>query len=277
MIWETHDWTCEAVLREAEPWSFQEQSFALLDQVASRIQPDDPALDEWFSTYYRQHRKRLAADIDVVERHVGRGAKILEYGAIPLVMTAALTALEYDVSAVDIKPQRFAKAIESLDLDVTQCNVETETVPFATEAFDAVLFNELFEHLRIDPIFTLREVYRVLKSGGVLILSTPNLRSFRGLRNLILHNQGHAVSPGVYRQYEKLEILGHMGHVREYTTREVSEFLARIGFQVGKIVYRGGHGKGMVGIAERLARSLRPFFALIATKEPRSTSEEGNV
>jgi hypothetical protein len=98
-------------------------------------------------------------------------------------------------------------------------------------------------------------------------LSTPNLRSFRGIRNLIVRNQGHAVSAGVYRQYAKLETLGHMGHVREYTTREVAEFLTRIGFRIDEIIYRGGHGKGAVGLAERLVPSLRPFFAIVATKD----------
>ena len=140
-------------------------------------------------------------------------------------------------------------------------------MPFAAEIFDLVLFNELFEHLRINPIFTLREAHRVLKPNGVLLLSTPNLRSFRGIRNLLVHNQGHAVSPGVYCQYEKLETLGHMGHVREYTTREVSDFLTHTGFRVDKTVFRGGHGRGLVGIAERLTPSLRPFFTLIATKD----------
>ena len=266
------------MLTQAEPWRFPERSFDLLDRMASRIQPDEPALDEWFSSYCKEHRKRLAADLYLVERHVAPGARVLEVGAIPLVMTAALTALEYEVSAVDLKPERFAKAIASLGLDVARCDVETEAVPFAEETFDVVLFNELFEHLRINPVFTLREVRRVLKPGGVLLLSTPNLRSFRGLRNLLLRNQGHAVSAGVYRQYEKLETLGHMGHVREYTTREVSDFLDQVGFRVDKIVYRGGHGRGVVGIAERLAPSLRPFFALVATKAdpvaPKSSERE---
>jgi SAM-dependent methyltransferase len=261
------------MLREAEPWRFSERSFALLDEIAARIQPVDPSLKEWFSKYCREHRTRLAGDLRIVDRHVKRKARVLEYGAIPLVMTGALAALEYEVSAVDIKPERFAKAITSLGLDVRKCDVETEPVPFASETFDAVLFNELFEHLRINPVFTLREAYRVLKPGGLLLMSTPNLRSFRGIRNLLLHNQGHAVSAGVYQQYEKLESLGHMGHVREYTTREVSDFLARVGFRVDKVVFRGGHGRGAVGIAERLTPSLRPFFALIATK----VSPHGNT
>jgi SAM-dependent methyltransferase len=254
------------VLREAEAWRFPDRSFRLLDQVAARIQPDDPALEEWFSKYCREHRKRLAADLEIVARHVEPGARILEYGAIPLVMTAALAGLNYEVQAVDVKPERFAKTITDLGLDVLRCDVETEAVPFATGTFDAILFNELFEHLRINPVFTLREAHRVLRPGGSLLLSTPNLRSFRGMKNLLLHNQGHTAAEDIYRQYEKLETLGHMGHVREYTTREVADFLTRIGFRVDRVVFRGGHGRGPVGLLERLAPAWRPFFTLVAKK-----------
>lgn len=256
----------QTLLREAEPWRFPEPSFALLDEVVTRIQPDDPSLNDWLPRYCRQHRQRFAADLEIIKRHVAPGAEILEYGAIPLVMTAALAALSYEISAVDVQPDRFAKAITSLDLNVIQCDVETEALPFAAETFDVVLFNELFEHLRINPIFTLKEAHRVLKPGALLLLSTPNLRSLRGLRNLLFHNQAHAASAGVYEQYEKLKTLGHMGHVREYTTREVSDFLSRIGFRVDKVIFRGGYGRGTVGIVERLAPSLRPFFTLVASK-----------
>ncbi len=251
---------------EAEPWQFPERSFELLDTVAEQIQPQDPALGEWLATYRRQHRTRLAADLRIVEQHLSIGARILECGAVPLLMTGTLAKLGYEVSAVDIAPERFTGTIAHLGLDVRKCNIETEPPPFEDGTFDAVIFNELFEHLRINPIQTLREVHRVLKHGGVLLLSTPNLRSFRGIKNLLVHNQGHAASADVYRQYEKLETLGHMGHVREYTTREVAQFLTRIGFHVEKIIYRGGHGRGLVGLAERLAPAWRPFFALIATK-----------
>jgi len=255
------------VKREAEPWRFAARSFELLDAVAARIRPQDPALDGWFSRYRRQHRTRLAADLRILQQHVAPDARILECGAVPLLMTGAVAELGYEVSGVDVAPERFAGAIADLGLDVRKCDLETEPLPFADETFDAVVFHELFEHLRINPIASCEEVHRVLRIGGVLLLSTPNLRSFRGLRNLLLHHHGHAVSGGIYRQYEKLETLGHMGHVREYTAREVSDFLTRVGFFVDKVIYRGGHGRGAVGIAERLAPSLRPFFSLIARRE----------
>jgi len=255
-----------SVSTESEPWRLAEQDLTLLADLAQRIRPDDVDLEGWFAKYCRQHQQRLAADLWILRRHVQPQARVLEYGAIPLLMTGALAALDYDVSAIDIRPERFAKAIGDLELEVTRCDVETEPLPFADDAFDAVLFNELFEHLRIDPIFTLREAWRVLRPGGALLMSTPNLRSFRGLRNLMLRNQGHAAAAGVYEQYEKLETLGHMGHVREYTTREITEFLGRIGFRTETLIYRGGHGQGLVGLAERVVPSWRPFFTAVASK-----------
>ena len=269
------------VSKEAEPWQISESSLSLVAEIAARVEPEYPALVPWFDSYFHQHHERLAGDLEIVTRHVRPRARILEYGAIPLLLTGALAARDFELNAIDIEPERFGAAIRSLGLKVTRCDIETEAVPFDVETFDAVLFNELFEHLRIDPVFTMREVFRVLRPGGVLLLSTPNLRSFRGIRNLVLRNQGHAVSAGVWEQYEKLESLGHMGHVREYTTREVAEFLNRIGFQVEKVIYRGGHGKGIVGLAERWAPSLRPFFTLVGRKvgspEPVTPAPQGAV
>jgi SAM-dependent methyltransferase len=238
----------------------------VVDGVASRIRPDDPALEDWTSNYLREHRLRLATDIDLVVEHVPAGARVIDTGAAPFVATAALASLGYDVLAVDLRPERFASAIDELGLDVRRCDIETELLPIADANVDAVLFNELFEHLRINPIFTMGEVLRVLVPGGVLLLSTPNLRSFRGIRNLVLRNQGHAVSGGVYRQYDKLRTLGHMGHVREYTTSETIDFLHRSGFATEDLVFRGGHGRGVVGLAERLTPSMRPFVTVIARR-----------
>lgn len=251
---------------EAEPWSFPVSKLDLLDATSDRIRPSDPTLGDWFETYRLQHRPRFAADLVLVGRYVGSGARILEYGAIPPIVTGALQESGYEVSALDIAPERFADAIVRLRLDVRKCDVELEPAPFDDDSFDAVLFNEIFEHLRIDPIFTMSETLRVLRPGGQLLLSTPNLRSLRGIRNLVLHNQGHASSAGVYRQYEKIRTLGHMGHVREYTTYEVADFLSQVGFEVKVAVFRGGHGRGPVGILERLAPSLRPFFSIVAVK-----------
>ncbi|MEO0438057.1 MAG: class I SAM-dependent methyltransferase [Pseudomonadota bacterium] len=250
-------------------------SLAIIDQAIARIRPDDEELRGWTKNYFQEHRKRFAVDLELVARFVPAESLVLDVGAAPYVITTALQAQAYQVAAVDVNPSRFAAAISDLALTVHACDIECEALPFEDASVDAVLFNELFEHLRIDPIHTLEEVYRVLKPGGLLLLSTPNLRSFRGLKNLLLKDQALSVSGGVYRQYEKLRTLGHMGHVREYTTTETIAFLDQIGFAIEALLYRGGHGRGIVGLAERLAPSFLPFFSIVAQRPGQASGHHG--
>ncbi len=251
---------------EGAPRGPSTDSRRLLANIAERLRPDHPDLSTWSTRYAEQHLDRLAMDLDLLLDRIPQEASILECGALPPLLTAALAVRGFRVCGLDLAPERFGRFIEERGLDVRYCDIEREPIPYGTASFDVVLFNELFEHLRINPIRTLSEVRRVLRVGGTLFLSTPNLRSFRGLRNLVLHNRGHASSGGVFEQYSKLETLGHMGHVREYTSREVVEFLDLSGFEVEEVRFRGGHGRGLVGWAERLFPRFRPFFVVVARR-----------
>ena len=62
--------------------------------------------------------------------------------------------------------------------------------PVPDDSYDLVLFNEVFEHLRLDLVFTMTEVRRVLKNDGTLLLSTPNHRSLVGIWTLLWHCRG---------------------------------------------------------------------------------------
>jgi len=153
-----------------------------------------------------------------------------------------------------------------LRIDVIKCDIESERLPFADNSFDTVVFNEIFEHLRINPVFTLSEVLRVIKPGGHMMLSSPNLRSLYGLVNFLIKNRAYSCSGNIYAEYQKLEKPGHMGHVREYTTKEVIEFLENIGFAVTTIIYRGSFNTNFKQIVARLFPNVRPFVSYVAIK-----------
>jgi SAM-dependent methyltransferase len=252
------------MLEQAEPFTPPEHLVSLLRQIAASIAPDEG--ENWVLEYAHHHTTRLAFDLDVVMKNAMQGAKILEYGAVPLLLTAAVKALGHEVESIDIAPERFGRAIAQLNLAVQKVNIELEPVPFHDNSFDVVIFNELFEHLRINPVFTLKEVHRVLKRGGKLLLSTPNLRSLDGIKHFLIDNLSYSCSSDLYEQYRKLDTIGHMGHVREYTTREVIEFLHRIGFRVDSLLWRGAYSSRVRKAIVRIAPNLRPFFSVIATK-----------
>jgi ubiquinone/menaquinone biosynthesis C-methylase UbiE len=53
---------------------------------------------------------------------------------------------------------------------------EAQEIPFESDYFDFVLLIEVLEHVK-DPISVLKEVNRVIKEGGFLIMSMPFLNS----------------------------------------------------------------------------------------------------
>src|SRR2546426_3986474 len=67
---------------------------------------------------------------------------------------------------------------QARDRERTHSNVRfqlasAEALPFTEASFDGVLINEVLEHV-VDEVQTLREIHRVLRPGGHLIVISPN-------------------------------------------------------------------------------------------------------
>ncbi len=60
-------------------------------------------------------------------------------------------------------------------LDYTDLNFETDPFPIKDNSVDLAVSLAVIEHIR-DPDSFISEVYRCLKPGGVIYLSTPNFR-----------------------------------------------------------------------------------------------------
>ena len=241
-------------------------ALGLIDTCAEQLFPEEGALAEWHESYVADHKARVAHDLDIIRVKIPITNNILEFGSIPLLLTAALTMCGYKVTGCDIKPERYSSTIRSAGLNVIKCNIETERLPFTDDSFDAAVFNELFEHLRINPIFTLSEVLRVLKPNGTLTLSSPNLKSLGGIKNFLLRDKAYSCSGNMYAEYRKIEDIGHMGHVREYTPTEIIEFLQAIGFEVTEVIFRGQYWGRLARTMISLIPRLSPFVSYIATK-----------
>ncbi len=106
--------------------------------------------------YFLNHQTRFFHDFESVAQMEGPGL-VLEVGAYPFFFTALLAELGHSVVAVDLDPLRSARLIGRHRLKVVACNVERLHLPFADCTFDRVLFNEILEHLRIDPLLALSE------------------------------------------------------------------------------------------------------------------------
>jgi len=251
---------------KSEPFEPRDDSLELIEKCIQDISTDVAQLHDWFANYAQAQKKRIAFDCDLVEEYCDPETVIVEAASIPLLLTIPLKLKGFHIIGVDIQPERFQTTIQQFELDVRKCNIEQEALPFPENFCDAVVFNEIFEHLRINLIFTMRELFRILKPGGRLFLSTRNVRSLMGIRNFLFHKICQSGSTDIFREYSKLEDLGHMGHVREYTSTEVSRFLIKIGFQVEEVIYRETYDSYPNRVVTRFFPNLRPAFSCIARK-----------
>jgi methionine biosynthesis protein MetW len=81
-----------------------------------------------------------------------------------------------DVHGVDISKDALKKA-ELSGLKVKRQDLDGNELSYPNDHFDAVLCGDIIEHL-INTEFFLKEIRRVLKKNGFLILSVPNIATY---------------------------------------------------------------------------------------------------
>lgn len=198
----------------------------LFKELEDKIDNNHDELLDWSKNYFNEtNKKRYINDLAIINEYYTDG-EILEIGSAPYHLTFLLKSSGYRVTGIDIDPQRQSSFIKDAELNIVKCDIENEPLPFEENSFKYIIFNEIFEHLRINPIQTLREINRVLHPDGVFVISTPNLYGLRNVVNLLL-GKGF---DNPYEEFLKIETIQHMGHVRVYSVKQMKVFLLNTGF-----------------------------------------------
>jgi glycosyltransferase involved in cell wall biosynthesis/SAM-dependent methyltransferase len=186
--------------------------------------------------YLETHQTRLVKTLDITPPG-GPSDRILEMGAYMQITPALHSKLGYgevrgcyfgEEGRVDHRVATSAEG-EPFECDVDHFDAEKHRFPYADGHFSTVLCCELIEHLVADPMHLMSEVNRILKPGGHLVLSTPNVAGLRGISAIL---QGY--HPGFFQAYIRPPEEGEAEarHNREYTPREISMLLENSGFEV---------------------------------------------
>ena len=181
--------------------------------------------------YFALHRRRYVALLEALAAPTG--SSVLEIGCNPGQFTELLVRAGYQVSGLDLHPQDRQGLWERLGIEVRRCNLESDDLPYPADSFEAAVFSEVMEHLPGSPLPALEEIHRVLRPGGVLVLSTPNARSLRerllvGLRLLFWRS---LEPPADF--HRRMRLRGEEAytiHHRVYTAEEVRWLLEQAGF-----------------------------------------------
>lgn len=187
--------------------------------------------------YLETHVTRLRKTLSIIPAG-SPDQRILEMGAYLQITPALQSKLGYGevrgcyygpAGQVDHRTVESAKG-ERFSCEVDLFDAEKDRFPYPEGHFDTVLCCELLEHLPSDPMHMMAEVNRILKPGGCLVVTTPNICSLRAISAIL---QGY--HPGFYPAYiQPLAGEAETGarHAREYAPREIAYLFRDAGFEL---------------------------------------------
>jgi len=146
-----------------------------------------------------------------------KNGRVLDAAAGRGALTQYLVQMGFETYPIDIDPDQFmVRGVKCFKADLNN------QIPFADNFFDVVLCIETIEHLE-NPWQYLREVYRVLKPGGQLIISTPNITNiFSRVKYLLKGN---------YYLFSKQDVLDHY-HIEPIPSWKLEAMLEYEGFEI---------------------------------------------
>jgi 2-polyprenyl-3-methyl-5-hydroxy-6-metoxy-1,4-benzoquinol methylase len=121
-------------------------------------------------------RMREAAwRLDRLERHAHRRGRLLDVGCSAGSFLIAARQRGWNVRGIDVSPVAVDHAHQAHGLDVSVGTLEESGFP--RHSFDVVTVFECIEHM-LNPRAALRAASRLLRDGGLLVITTPNVDGF---------------------------------------------------------------------------------------------------
>jgi glycosyltransferase involved in cell wall biosynthesis/SAM-dependent methyltransferase len=197
------------------------------------------AEDEAANGYIADHKTRLLKTLEMIPPGSSDDA-VLEMGIYFQITPSLKSKLGYGhVRGCYYGEPRHEeiKTVVSTDGQEFGCPVayfdaEKHRFPYDDESFATVLCCELIEHLFEDPMFMMSEINRILRPGGHLVLTTPNIASMRALSAIL-----NGYHPGFFASYIKPtgDHGDHPRHNREYTPNDIHHLFVGSGFTVVRL------------------------------------------
>jgi len=166
------------------------------------------------------------------------GAKIMEAGCGGGLFIRAIKKLRplWQCHGSDISREAIGAAMAMND-GVIYTASEENKLPYGDSEFDGIAFFDVLEHVGNPELF-LKEIYRVLKPGGILYAFVPCEGDAMSLWNLL-------GKLGVKKELTKK----YAGHINNFSRKNVYELLGRCGFKIEKISYAEHLFGQIIGVA----------------------------
>jgi len=176
------------------------------------------------NSYHSRIKKRIRYTWEQISPLISSDSTVAEIGIGP--MSALVKRLKgAEVIGIDLNDDQSALC-KAFQIELKTCDIQAEPLPLEDESVDVILFLETIEHLCAYPNNVLDNMYKKLKTGGYLSLSTTNfLRISSRVRVLLGKNP--------LRNYFEPSPSGR-NHIREYVPDEMEYYMRKSGFSIEK-------------------------------------------
>jgi ubiquinone/menaquinone biosynthesis C-methylase UbiE len=161
--------------------------------------------------------------IEKVRQLIGEmptGRKILDIGCGNGTVLAC-HANKHEIHGVEINEELVTRA-NKIGMKAVVHDVESGPMPYPDKTFDVVFCGETIEH-QVDTDWLMAEINRVLKPGGTLVLTYPNVRTALGIGMLLIFDL-----PPMYAARYRAP------HYRDFTLKTIKMVLNNNGFSFSK-------------------------------------------
>lgn len=178
--------------------------------------------------------------LKIIEFHQIKADKYLDIGTgngdFTLMISSQICSNE--IFGIDINNEAVSLAKEK-GINSFALNINNQKLPFPNDYFDLITSMDIIEHLTNSDNL-LNEVFRVLKPGGVFLVSSPNIGSWLSIISLLFGYLPPSYEISLEHRIgkpfgEKVKIpLAEkpVGHIKPYNLRSLKEHLEIIGFKI---------------------------------------------
>lgn len=191
-----------------------------------RVGPGRDGMVARFGSIVRAFRRRLPAGRPLDGLEVGVGE-----GALALALHEFVPGVRWQGVDIPLRHSTYQQEFDGImarrEIRIVEADLTRHTIPFGDATFDAVSFSEVLEHLPANGVMpTLREIVRILRPGGLVVATSPNLLSLMN-RMLILLGRSPFHLP-VSENYNGCEVYPH---IHLYTALEFEALCRTAGLE----------------------------------------------
>lgn len=162
--------------------------------------------------------------------HGMRVMRLLDIGCGDGEFTLTFRDTAQELWGVDISQSAVERSVER-GIRATLLDTDESPLPYEDNFFDMVVCAEVLAHV-FDSDHIFEEMHRVLKPGGIAIITTPNLANYLNRFVLPLGYQPYLTGTGFKYGAGKLFSKSPCPHLRVFTYHALKELFPLFGFRV---------------------------------------------